>query len=180
MLFLENAVSPPHASSKKLWSLMPREQRALAAKHFFDPDAKVNGMLRNMAIAAIAKARNTREASIRKATRPQLENWLSSNVLISDEVADTVIRLYLLHTQLPMIEAFLDDLQIPHAKGLIEESFDTGAIPADQLIAAAHRLTVRFGAENSSLYLAYTAAQTGDWAETVRKIPPPSTAPLAP
>jgi len=168
---LENPVPPSIARSKKLWSQMPREQRALAARHFFDPESKTNAMLRQMAIAAIAKSRNSRESSIRKGTREQLENWLSNNALISEEVADTVIRLYLLHTQLPMIESFLDDLQIPHTHGLIEESFDTSSLPADQLAAAATRLTERFGPENAHLYLAYTAAQTGDWAETVRKIP---------
>ena len=150
---------------------MPREQRAEAAKQFFDPESKTNGLLKNMAIAAIAKSRNSRESSIRKGTREQLENWLSANVNIADEVADTVIRLYLLRTQLPMIEAFLDDLNIPHAKGLIEESFDTGTLTEEQLTAAASRLTERFGADATRLYFAYTAGQTGDWAETVRKIP---------
>ena len=161
---------PSQTSSKKLWSLMPREQRAEAAKQFFDPEANTNGLLKNMAIAAIAKARNTREASIRKGSREQLENWLSANANIADEVADTVIRLYLLRTQLPMIEAFLDDLKVPHAQGLIVESFDTGTLTDEQLNAAARRLAERFGADAPRLYFAYTAGQSGDWAETIRKI----------
>jgi hypothetical protein len=150
---------------------MPREERAQAAKHFFDPESKTNSLLKNAAFAAIAKARNSREASIRKGTPEQLQNWLSANVLIPDEIADNLIRLYLLHNQLPMIEAFLDDLHVPHVHGLIEESFDTGTLTEEQLTAAASRLTETYGPEATSLYFVYTAGNTGDWAEAVRKIP---------
>ncbi len=161
---------PSNASCKKIWALMPREIRLQAAQHFFNPEEKTNSLLKNAVIASIAKARNSREVSIRKGSREQLENWLSANTLIPDEIADNLIRLYLLHEQLPMIEAFLDDLKIPHVHGLIEEAFDTSALPAEQLNAAAARLAETYGAEATSLYFAYTAGNSGDWSEAVRKI----------
>ena len=169
----ESAVYPSAASSKKLWSLMPREERGLAAKHFFDPATGVNPVFRNAAIAAIAKSRNSREVSIRKATREQQENWLAGNQMIIEEIADTLIRVYLLHEQLPMIEAFLDDLKVPHTKGLIEDSFDCSALSTEDLTAAARRLTEAHGVEAVELYLVYTAGSTGDWADAVKRIPLP-------
>jgi len=163
-------VYPSNASCKKIWALMPREIRLQAAQHFFNPEEKTNSLLKSAVIASIAKVRNSREVSIRKGSREQQENWLSANTLIPDEVADTLIRLYLLHDQLPMIEAFLDDLKIPHTHGLIEESFDSAALSAEQLNQAAARLAETYGADPASLYFAYTAGNTGDWAEAVRKI----------
>jgi len=152
-------VYPSNASCKKIWALMPREIRLQAAQHFFNPEEKTNSLLKSAVIASIAKVRNSREVSIRKGSREQQENWLSANTLIPDEVADTLIRLYL-----------LDDLKIPHTHGLIEESFDSAALSAEQLNQAAARLAETYGADPASLYFAYTAGNTGDWAEAVRKI----------
>ena len=97
-------MNPTQISSQKLWAQLSLVQRTLAARHFWNPASRVSPALKESTITAIAKHRNFREVSVRKASREKLQGWL----------ADMLVRLYLLEEHRTMVEAFLDDLRIPH------------------------------------------------------------------
>ena len=169
MELVEFALDKSGTTCQKLWVKMSLEQRLEAANHFWDKGSEINHALRTVAVAAIAKRRGTRIISIWPASPEQVSTWTSGTLQLPEEVAGSLVRLYLLHEQQEMIVAFLNDLQIPHAKGLVLKDFDLNTVPEDQLAPAAHRLAERFGSAATELYFSYTATQPGAWGEVGRK-----------
>jgi hypothetical protein len=166
---VEFALDASGISCQKLWGQMSPEQRLEAANHFWDQGSEISHALRSVAVTAIAKARGSREISVRGASREQISKWTSGILHIPEQVADSLIRLYLLYEQRQMIVTFLDGLQIPHSQGLVSADFDLSTVPEEQLAQAAHRLAERFGSAAAELYFGFTAAQKEAWGELGRK-----------
>ena len=167
---MEAALNTLGMSCRKLWGQMSPEQRLKAAEHFWARTSEVNHALRSGTITAIARARGSREISVRGASQRQLSKWTSGTQHIPEDVADSLMRLYLIHEQRQMVVAFLVDLEIPHSGAVIFEEFDPSTLSAQQLTLAALRLTEHFGAPATELYFKYTAVQSGAWGEVGKTI----------
>jgi hypothetical protein len=150
---------------------MSPERRNQAAYHFWNSGEGSSLSVREKGISAIAKARGSRELKIRTASREQLKKWTVAVSQLPEEVANALIRLYLLHEQHQMVEEFLDDLRIPHTQGLILDDFNLTTLSAQELAEGARRLTGRYGEELVRLYLGYAAANGGAWGIAVQSIP---------
>jgi hypothetical protein len=156
-------------TNQQLWTRMAPDDRLRAAHHFWRC-ANTTAEIRKTAIATIAKALRTREAKVRTASQQQLENWLSQVLQLPEEVADILMRAYLLGKHQQMITSFLNDLGIPHIGGVIVKEFDPSTLPTANLPAAAERLMERYGSDTTGLYFAHLSSQESPWGEAIRRI----------
>lgn len=148
-------------SANRIWRQLPEEIRIAACKLFWD---EAKGSEKQFLVASLAKAKNLREITVRKAPVERLANWTAATLTLPDPVVDDLLKRYLLHAHRAVIIRFLDSLKIPHTDAMIEESFDLATLSNEQVQTAAGSLlesTDRFGA---LLYLKYLVLQGGSWA----------------
>jgi hypothetical protein len=150
---------------------MSPDQRWQAAQHFWTGKADIEPVRKDEAFAVIAKARGTREKTVRRAPIDQLTTWTAKILFLPTVLANTLVRTYLFHEHQKMIGEFLDSLGVPHTQGIVREEFDPAYIPQQTLIASASCLTARYGAEVTELYFGYVIAQSDSWSEALRGIP---------
>ena len=77
---------------------------------------------------------------------------------------DELLKDYLRHEHRAVIVSFLELLKIPHADGMIDESFDLATRSDEQVQKAARSLLGSADRMGTELYLKYLALQDGPWA----------------
>ncbi len=155
-------------SANRIWRQMPQETRIAASRFVWDES---KGAEKQFLIASLAKAKSLREVTVRKTPVERLVNWMAATLSLPDQIVDDLLKKYLLHEHRAVIISFLDSLKIPHAKGMIEESFDLATLSNDQVQAAARSLLESADRTGAVLYLKYLVLQGGSWAAIEQVLP---------
>ncbi|MGC8550693.1 MAG: hypothetical protein ACP5M4_13440 [Acidobacteriaceae bacterium] len=148
-------------SANRMWRQLPEEIRISASKLFW---ATPNGTGKQVLSASLAKAKNIREVTVRKAPIERLANWTAGTLSLPEQVVDELLKNYLLHEHRAVIVSFLELLKIPHADGMIDEAFDLATLSDEQVQKAARSLLRSTDRMGAVLYLKYLVLQGGPWA----------------
>lgn len=148
-------------SANRIWRQLPEEIRIAACKLFW---AESKATEKQFLFASLAKAKNMREVTVRKTPIERLANWTATTAALPDAIVDDLLKIYLLHEHRGAIINFLDLLKIPHADGMIEESFDLATLSNEQVQEAARTLLGSADRNGAVLYLKYLVLQGGPWA----------------
>jgi hypothetical protein len=155
-------------SANRIWRQLPNEIRVSASKVFWEEPTKEQ---KQFLFAALAKAKNVREISVRRAPLERLVNWTAATLSLPDQIANNLLQEYLLHDHLATIVSYLDLLGIPHSAGIIEESFDLDSLPKERLQDAARALLASTDRPAADLYLKYLVVQGGPWSVIEEVLP---------
>ena len=155
-------------SANRIWRRLPDEIRASASKVFWAEPAKEQ---KQFLFAALAKAKNVREISVRRAPLERLVNWTAATLSLPDEMTNSLLRDYLLHDHRATIVSYLELLRIPHSDGLIEEGFDLASLPKERVQDAARALLASPDRQAAELYLKYLVVQGGPWSVIEEVLP---------
>ena len=147
---------------------MPEEIRIAASKLFW---AESRGAEKQILYASLAKSKNLREVTVRKTPIERLANWTAATLSVPDQIVDDLLKNYLLHEHRAVIISFLELLEIPHADGMIEGSFDLAALSNEQVQKAAQSLLGSADRMGALLYLKYLVLQGGPWAAIEEVLP---------
>jgi hypothetical protein len=120
-------------SANRIWRQMPEDIRIAASKLFW---AEPKGAGKQLLFASLAKAKNLREVTVRKTPIERLANWTAGTLSLPDQFVDELLKDYLLYEHRAVIVSFLELLKIPHADGMIDESFDLATLSDEQAKAA--------------------------------------------
>lgn len=148
-------------SANRIWRQMPEEIRIAASKLFW---AESKGPGKQLLFASLAKAKNLREVTVRKTPIERLANWTAGTLSLPDQIVDELLKEYLLHEHRAVIISFLELLNIPHADGMIDESFDIATLSDEQVQQAARSLLGSADRMGAVVYLKYLVLQGGPWA----------------
>lgn len=155
-------------SANRIWRQMPQENRTAASKLFW---AESKGAEKQILFASLAKAKNLREVTVRKTPVERLVNWTAATLSLPDQIVEDLLKKYLLHDHRAVIISFLELLKIPHAEGMIEESFDLSTLSHEQVQTAARSLLDSADRVGAVLYLKYLVLQGGSWAAIEEVLP---------
>jgi hypothetical protein len=155
-------------SANRIWRQLPNEIRVSASKLFW---TETNKEQRQFLFAALAKANNVREISVRRAPLERLVNWTAATLTLPDQIANNLLQDYLLHDHRATIVRYLDLLGIPHSDGMIEESFDLASLPKERVQDAARTLLASTDHPAVGLYLKYLVVQGGPWSVIEEVLP---------
>jgi hypothetical protein len=147
-------------SANRIWRQLPNEIRVSASKVFWAEPTKEQKLF---LFATLAKAKNVREISVRRAPLERLVNWTAATLTLPDQIANNLLQEYLLHDHLATIVNYLELLGIPHSDGIIEEGFDLAALPKERVQDAARTLLASPDRPAAELYLKYLVVQGGPW-----------------
>ncbi|UWZ83185.1 hypothetical protein [Occallatibacter riparius] len=147
---------------------MPEELRIAASKVFW---AESKSAEKQFLSASLAKAKKLREVTVRKSPIERLANWTATTPTLPDLILDDLLKIYLLREHRAVIISFLELLNIPHADGMIEESFDLATLPTEQVQKAAQSLLESADRTGAVLYLKYLVSQGGPWAAIEEVLP---------
>jgi hypothetical protein len=147
-------------SANRIWRQMPEDSRIAASKLFW---AESKGVRKQLLLASLAKSKNVREATVRKAPIERLANWTAGTLSLPDQIVEELLKEYLLHEHRAVIISFLELLKIPHADGMIDESFDLASQSGEQVQKAARTLLESADREGAVLYLKYLVFQGEPW-----------------
>ena len=147
-------------SANRIWRQLPNEIRVFASKVFWAEPTKEQ---KQLLVAALAKANNVREISVRRAPLERLVSWTAATLTLPDQIANNLLQDYLLHDHRATIVRYLDLLGIPHSDGMIEESFDLASLPKERIQDAARTLLASTDRPAAELYLKYLVVQGGPW-----------------
>lgn len=148
-------------SANRIWRQLPEETRISASRLFW---AEPNGTGKQLLSASLAKAKNLRAVTVRKAPIERLANWTAGTLSLPEQIVDELMRNYLLHEHRAVIVSFLELLKIPHADGMIDEAFDLTTLSDEQVQEAARSLLGSADRMGAVLYLKYLVLQGGPWA----------------
>ncbi len=155
-------------SANRIWRQMPEDIRIAASKLFW---AESKGVGKQLLFTSLAKAKNLREVTVRKAPIERLANWTAGTLSLPDQMVEELLKDYLLHEHRPVIISFLELLKIPHADGMIDESFDLASLSDEQVQKAARTLLGSDDRVGAVLYLKYLVLQGGPWAAVEGVLP---------
>jgi hypothetical protein len=155
-------------SASRIWRQLPNEIRVSASKVFWAETPKEQ---KQFLFAALAKAKNVREISVRRAPVERLVNWTAATLSLPEQTANYLLQEYLLHDHLATIVTYLDLLEIPHSAGIIEESFDLDSLPNERVQDAARTLLASTDRPAAELYLKYLVVQGGPWSAIEEVLP---------
>lgn len=155
-------------SANRIWRQLPNEIRVSASKLFWTEATKEQ---KQFLFAALAKAKNVREISVRRAPLERLVNWTAATLTLPDQIANNLLQDYLLHDHRATIVRYLDLLGIPHSDGMIEESFDLASLPKERVQDAARTLLASTDRPAVELYLKYLVVQGGPWSVIEEVLP---------
>jgi hypothetical protein len=147
-------------SANRIWRQLPNEIRVSASKVFWAEPTKEQ---KQLLVAALAKATNVREISVRRALPARLISWTAATLSLPDQIVNNLLQDYLLHDHRATIVSYLDLLGIPHSDGMIEESFDLASLPKERVQDAARTLLASTDRTAAELYLKYLVVQGGSW-----------------
>jgi hypothetical protein len=155
-------------SANRIWRQLPNEIRVSASKVFWAEPTKEQ---KQLLVAALAKATNVREISVRRAPLARLISWTAATLSLPDQIANDLLQEYLLHDHLATIVSYLDLLGIPHTNGIIEEGFDLASLPKERVQDAARTLLASTDRPGAELYLKYLVVQGGPWSVIEEVLP---------
>jgi hypothetical protein len=155
-------------SAARIWRQLPNEIRVSAGKVFWAGTTKEQ---KQVLFAALAKAKNVREISVRRAPIERLVNWTAATLNLPDQIATNLLQDYLLHDHLATIVSYLELLAIPHSEGIIEENFDLASLPKQRVQDAARTLLASPDRQSAELYLKYLVVQGGPWSVIEEVLP---------
>lgn len=155
-------------SASRIWRQLPSEIRISASKVFWAEPGKEQ---KQVLFAALAKAKNVREISVRRAPLERLVNWTAATLNLPDQIANNLLQDYLLHDHRATIVHYLELLEIPHSDGIIEESFDLASLPKERIQDAARTLLGSTDRPAAELYLKYLVVQGGPWSVIEEALP---------
>jgi hypothetical protein len=155
-------------SANRIWRQLPNETRVSASQLFWAEPTKEQ---KQFLFAALAKAKNVREISVRRAPLERLVNWTAATLTLPDQIANNLLQDYLLHDHRATIVNYLDLLGIPHSDGMIEDSFDLASLPKERVQDAAQTLLASADRPAAELYLKYLVAQGGPWSVIEEVLP---------
>ncbi len=136
-----------------LWTLLPAEVRALAARSLYSSDRE-DPTARKLADISIAAALRFREVAVRKLPLDRRVEYLVRAVRPDDSLGSSLLLALHMEHRRPLLAAFLDHLGIDHEDGAIRDGSHIAPQPEDRLSAAADRLLETFPAEEVEIYLA--------------------------
>ena len=148
-------------SANRIWRQTPEDIRIAASRLFW---AEPKGSGKQLLMASLAKAKNVREVTVRKAPVARLANWTAGTLSLPDQIVDGLLKDYLLHEHRAVIVNFLELLKVPHSDGMIDESFDLTTLSDEQVQNAARSLLGSDDRVGAELYLKYLVLQGGPWA----------------
>jgi hypothetical protein len=155
-------------SANRIWRRLPDDIRTSASKVFWAEPTKEQ---KQFLFATLAKAKNVREISVRRAPLERLVSWTAATLSLPDEIANSLLRDYLLHDHRATIVSYLDLLGIPHSDGMIEEGFDLASLPKERVQDAARTLLASTDRPAAELYLKYLVVQGGPWSVIEEVLP---------
>ncbi|PSH02981.1 MAG: hypothetical protein CXZ00_14610 [Acidobacteria bacterium] len=155
-------------SANRIWRQLPNEIRVSASKVFWAETTKEQ---KQFLFAALAKANNVREISVRRAPIERLVNWTAATLTLPDQIANNLLQDYLLHDHRAMIVSYVESLGIPHSDGIIEEGFDLASLPKERVQDAARTLLASPDRQAAELYLKYLVVQGGPWSVIEEVLP---------
>jgi len=155
-------------SANRIWRQLPNEIRISACKVFW---AEPTNAQKQLLIATLAKAKNVREISVRRAPPERLVNWTAATLNLPDQIVNNLLQDYLLHDHLATIVSYLELLAIPHSEGIIEENFDLTSIPKERIQDAARTLLASTDRAAVELYMKYLVVQGGAWSVIEEVLP---------
>lgn len=155
-------------SANRIWRQLPIEVRISASKVFLAEPTKEQ---KQFLFAALAKAKNVREVSVRKAPLERLVNWTAATLALPDQIANNMLQDYLLHDHRATVVSYVESLGIPHSDGIIEEGFDLASLPKERIQDAARTLLASPDHQAAELYLKYLVVQGGPWAAIEEVLP---------
>lgn len=155
-------------SANRIWRQLTNEMRVSASKLFWTEPTKEQ---KQLLVAALAKANNVREISVRRAPLARLISWTAARLTLPDPIANNLLQDYLLHEHRATIVSYLDLLEIPHSDGMIEESFDLASLPKERVQGAARTLLASTDRPAAELYLKYLVVQGGPWSVIEEVLP---------
>jgi len=155
-------------SANRVWRQLPNEIRVTVCQSFW---AESKGTEKQVLIASIAKAKNLREAFVRKSPIERLVNWTAATLSLPDPIVDDLLKKYLLHEHRAVIASFLDSLKIPHSEGIIEADFDYTTLTNERVQEAARSLLTSADRTGAELYLKYLVLQGGPWSGIEELLP---------
>lgn len=139
----------------KLWKQMTPAQRLAAAGAFWADEESTEDQIQ--AALLIAQHKKFRPKSVVALDLDRKARHLASLPSVPETTAARVLVLYHLHTQRPMMGAFLDALGIAHENGLIQE--DHVQPNAEKLAPAAAEIGRQYPADDVRLYLSTLVCQ---------------------
>ena len=155
-------------SANRIWRQLPNEIRVSAGKVFWAEPTKEQ---KQFLFTALAKAKNVREISVRRAPLERLVNWTAGTLTLPDQIANNLLQDYLLHDHRATIVSYLELLGIPHSDGMIEENFDLASLPKERVQDAARTLLTSPDHQAAELYLKYLVVQGGPWSVIEEVLP---------
>jgi hypothetical protein len=155
-------------SANRIWRQLPNEIRVAACNIFWTESP---GAQKQFLIAALAKAKNLREVTVRKSPVERLANWTAATPSLPDPIVDDLLKEYLLHEHRAVIISFLELLKIPHAEGMIDEAFDMASLTNERVQEAARTLLASADRTGAELYLKYLVLQGDPWSGIEEVLP---------
>ena len=133
----------------RLWKLMTAEQRLRAATALWRDARATNDQMQ--AAVLIAKQKNFRPKTVIGLDEDRKARYLATVLELPEALAASVLIVYHMAEQRPMMGAFLDALGIPHENGMIQD--DAVAPDPAKVAAAAAAIGKAYPAHDVSLYL---------------------------
>jgi hypothetical protein len=149
----------------QIWKELSVAQRFAAAEALWDdPDSAPQ---QADAVQAIARQLHFRPQSVLKLAPERRARQLAGIRSVSETLASRALVVYHLAAHRPMLEAFLDQLEIAHEGGMIADGAKEPPAP-ERLEKAVAALAATFPAADVRTYLHTLAAQDPDiWAAVV-------------
>ncbi|MDH3626968.1 MAG: hypothetical protein OEV00_05925 [Acidobacteriota bacterium] len=138
-------------SPSALWSALPVSTREEAARCAYHENASTS---RKEVDQAVAAAIRFRPSAVRQLPVDRRVGYLLSAVHPGDSLAMTLLIGLHLHGRPQILTKFLDDLEIPHENGAIDEDFDMKPPQRDRLESAIENLLAAHPTEQVEVYLA--------------------------
>jgi hypothetical protein len=143
-----------------LWAELDDGTRRLAAESLYG-GARDSGAGRAEADRAIAAAIRFRPVAVRRLPVERRVGYLLRVVRPDDALATSLLLALHLERRVPLLEAFLDRLEIPQQDGAIDDGYDLQPPPGDRLAAAVDGLE-DFPRGEVEIYLASLVALDPD------------------
>lgn len=138
-------------SPSGLWSALDDATREEAVRSVYN-DGPGGGKLE--ADMAIARALRFRPDAVKQLPLERRVGYLLKAVHVDDGLASTILLALHLDGRAEILEAFLDELEIPQQGGLIAEDYEPQPPDRDKLARAVDTVYERFDAPQTDLYLA--------------------------
>jgi hypothetical protein len=137
-------------TATRLWKRMGRDERLVAARHFFEQPAPE---LLGSALAALVKARHVRPQVARAMAPEEQAKALAAVGDPGESLASGLIVALHLADRRELLKTFLDAAGLPHEEGLLKEDDDGAPLGEEQARAGVAALRRAFPREQVDLYL---------------------------